>query len=723
MLKGRVAMLYYAHKTENRFQTVKEHLEATAKLASDNAREEFKSLAYECGLLHDIGKYTYSFQKRLDGSNIKFEHSICGAKFIEENFKKDFFAPLMEACIAGHHSGLPDCVIATADSKHDDAALSLRLKRECEDFSSFKNDIKAERPDTEKLIEILKTAKSRTDFCEIYAFMTKYIFSCLTDADFIDTESFCNPQAQRGIDGDFKGALEKLNTKLNGFCADNEVRLARKNLLEQAYSRSENMEEINILNMPTGSGKTLCSLKIALEKAIKEGKKRIIYVIPYTSIIEQTANVFGDIFGDSLYILQHHSNFDYDKENDPYLTAEKLKKTCENWDAPFIVTTSVQFFQSLYHFKGSRLRKLHNLSDSIIIFDEIHLIPTKLLQPCLRGVGYITKYLNSKAVFLSATMPDYTSLFKQFLPDNKIYELITDKSDFKKFSNCTYTNMGKTSYESVVMKADEYLSSLIIVNSKKSAQEVYKMLDGKKFHLSTYMTPKHRSEIIAKIRECLKNKEKISVVSTSLVEAGVDFDFETVFREIAGLDSILQSGGRCNREGERENGYVYIFDSGCKLEGDLDMRANISKNLLNEYSDITDEICIKDYYGRIFKYSDEDIRKNSIATFIPQEDINPAKLLYRSYAEHFKYIKSDTISIIIDNNETTRSLLERLMIADMSVKRKLQPYSVSLRSEELDEMLKCGLIKKLPCGVLVLSNNDCYDEKIGITKEFHDYFD
>ncbi|MCD7741298.1 MAG: CRISPR-associated helicase Cas3' [Ruminococcus sp.] len=729
-------MKYIAHKIDEKEQTVKDHLEETAELAKNNALEPFKDLAYECGLLHDIGKYTQSFQCRIRGDNKKCEHAICGAQWINDNWSDPFNA-LMEYCIAGHHTGLPDGGKKTDTA--DSPSLSGRMKRISEDFSEFENEITPEIPNTKEIFSYLSKQKNSEDLVEIYAFMTKYVFSCLTDADYLNTERFYNENAKRGMSGDFKKAREKLQEKLKSFKSDTKVNKARNDLLNQAIENSEDLVDINILNMPTGSGKTLCSLKIALDYAVNRNKKRIIYVIPYTSIIEQTADEFRKIFGNAMPILEHHSNFDYDKklgknsdnisgeiDEENELTEEKLRRTCENWDAPFIVTTSVQFFQSLYHYKGSRLRKLHNMADSLIVFDEIHLLPIDLLQPCLRGIGFITKYLNSEAIFLSATMPNYSNLFKAYLPDCKTKELILDKSEFDSFSNCKYINLGKCSLEKVVIKSCDYTSSLIIVNSRKSARDVYKLLDGKKYHLTTYMTPSHRSSVIANIKQALKNNEKITVVSTSLVEAGVDLDFEAVFRELAGLDSILQSGGRCNREGLRDSGDVFIFETEENSPKEIGVRANIVRNMLSEYNDISTQEAVEDYYERLFGFKKKKINSCSIASF-EGKVTRPEQIPFRKFAESFEFIKDDTIAVVIDNCEETHELLKSLEYGSMSAKRSLQRYSVALRTgksngydNEFEIMLKSGLIAPQE-DLFVLTNNDYYKDDIGLVTEPVDY--
>lgn len=626
-----------------------------------------------------------------------------------------------------------------ADSS-DSPTLSGTLKRENEytgesDYSAYATEIEFATLTQEErtpLYNELLSAKDPTELIERYAFFTKYVFSCLTDADFLDTEIFCNKNVERGMSGDFKMALDKLNRELSDMPSNTPLRQARSRIQQQAFDNSVNKSHISILDMPTGSGKTLCSLKLALES----GKKRIIYVIPYTSIIEQTANKFEKMFGDVLHVLQHHSNYSYDgNTEEEKKTAEKLKKTCENWDAPLIITTSVQFFQSIYHYKGSALRKLHNLRDSVIVFDEIHLIPTELLRPCLKAVGYITKYLNSEALFLSATMPDYSKLFDKFLPDVNYNKLVTDRTNFKYFKKCEYKDMGRTTLETIAENASRCKNALIVVNTKKTAAELYYLVQGEKYHLSANMTPAHRSRVIEVVRKKLENGEHITVVSTSLVEAGVDLDFNTVFRQLSGLDSILQAGGRCNREGKDDKGYVYVFDidETYRKGSDLAMRINKTKGLLEKYQDITSYDCIKEYYDGIFDFNQSRIAENSIAKYNEQSNsfdrqglMSPYSIPFRSYAMQFEYISADTISIVIDdpNDQTCHELVETLRNGDMSVRRALQKYSVSVYMNVFKDLYSQGVLNDHGTGIFILENQSYYNNETGLTTEaaMQDYF-
>lgn len=698
-----------------------------------------KPLAKKASYDHDPGKCALKYQWRLDDDNIKFSHAACGAleykKFADKN---DCFAPLMEYCIAGHHTGLMDG--GTDADNSDSPTLNGILKRADEytgdsDYSAYATEIEfatlTQEEITPPLNELLST-KDPTERIERYAFFTKYVFSCLTDADFLDTEIFCNENVERGMSGDFEKALDKLNRELSDMPSDNPLRQARSRIQQQAFDNSVNKSHISILDMPTGSGKTLCSLKLALES----GKKRIIYVIPYTSIIEQTANKFEKMFGDVLPVLQHHSNYSYDGDTEEEKkTAEKLKRTCENWDAPLIITTSVQFFQSLYHYKGSALRKLHNLRDSVIVFDEIHLIPTNLLRPCLKAVGYITKYLNSEALFLSATMPDYSKLFDKFLPDVNYNKLVTDRTNFKYFKKCEYKDMGKTTLETIAENASRCKNALIVVNTKKTAAELYSLVQGEKYHLSANMTPAHRSRVIEVVRKKLKNGEHITVVSTSLVEAGVDLDFNTVFRQLSGLDSILQAGGRCNREGKDAKGYVYVFDidETYRKGSDLAMRINKTKGLLKKYQDITSYDCIKEYYDGIFDFNQSRIAENSIAKYNEQSNsfdrqglMSPYSIPFRSYAMQFEYISADTISIVIDDigDNTCHELVETLRKGDMSVRRALQKYSVSVYMNVFKDLYSQGVLNDHGTGIFILENQSYYNNETGLNTQaaMQDYF-
>lgn len=713
-------MEYIGHTSDDgRKQLLLDHLNGTSKLCRENANEFWADIAEFVGQIHDIGKYTSGFQKRINGAeNIRVEHAICGAKEVAKAPPKSY-VPMIEYCVAGHHSGLPDG--GTKVDGEEDSTLHGRMKRKTGDYSAYENEVKLEYP-KDNLRELFDVSNQR-EIIERYSFFTRYLFSCLTDADFIDTERFVTSNTDRGIDGDFQKAYEKVCEKLNSFKIETKLQESRSIIQEQVYKSVESNANVYTLNMPTGSGKTLCSIRAALKTAIENKKKRIIYVIPYVSIIEQTAKVFEDIFGDVLPVLQHHSNYDFDddkNEDENEITSEKLKRSCENWDAKLIVTTNIQFFESLYHYKGRRLRKLHNLADSVIIFDEIHMLPIDYIQPCLRAIGYVTKYLNSTAILMSATMPNYDKFMERYMSGVKIENAVKDTSLFNVFDKCRYEYIGKCELASLAEKAQEYDNALIIVNKRKTARELYDICSGNKYHLSTYMTPLHRSEIIAKIKEDIKNGINTTVISTSLIEAGVDLDFKAVFREIAGIDNVLQSGGRCNREGKMDMGDVFVFETDggnyqTKKKSDIIIRANITRNLFEEFENISTDKCIKEYYGRLLNYKEKKIEENTI-TAIMGNDLRIDGIPFRTYAESFNFIDNQVIGIVIPCDEN-RGLIKELKDGKLSVKRNLQRYSASVNKDEFKELFQIGIIETLDCGVCILANTDYYKSDVGLTLE------
>ena len=713
-------MEYIGHTSDDgRKQLLSDHLNGTAKLCRENANEFWADIAEFTGRIHDIGKYTAGFQKRINGAeSIRVEHAICGAQEVAKSPPKSY-VPMIEYCVAGHHSGLPDG--GTKADGEEDSTLHGRMKRKTGDYSAYESEIKLEYP-KDNLRELFDVSNPR-EIIERYSFFTRYLFSCLTDADFIDTERFVTPDTDRGIDGDFQKAYEKVCEKLNSFKIETKLQESRSIIQEQVYKSVESNANVYTLNMPTGSGKTLCSIRAALKTAIENKKKRIIYVIPYVSIIEQTAKVFEDIFGDVLPVLQHHSNYDFDddkNEDENEITSEKLKRSCENWDAKLIVTTNIQFFESLYHYKSKRLRKLHNLADSVIIFDEIHMLPIDYIQPCLRAIGYVTKYLNSTAILMSATMPNYDKFMERYTSGVKIENAVKDTSLFNVFDKCRYEYIGKCELVSLAEKAQGYDNALIIVNKRKTARELYDICTGNKYHLSTYMTPLHRSEIIAKIKDDIENGINTTVISTSLIEAGVDLDFKAVFREIAGVDNILQSGGRCNREGKMDMGDVFVFETDCvnyqtKKKSDIIIRANITRNLFEEFGNISTDKCIKEYYGRLLNYKEKKIEENTI-TSIMGNDLRIDGIPFRTYAESFNFIDNQVIGIVIPCDEN-RGLIKELKDGKLSVKRNLQRYSVSVNKDEFKELFQIGIIETLDCGVCILANTDYYKSDVGLTLE------
>ena len=728
---------YIAHINEytDAIQTVQQHSFQTAVLCREYAIPAFKDFLYVVGLLHDIGKYMDEFQKRIRGAQIRVEHSMCGAIAAGDLFP-NVMGLMMQFCIAGHHSGLPD-----AGLPKDAAELGTlygRLGREFSDYSEYKRELEIPSVDFGAWAEFVAGDCRKDQELQIdkFAFLTRYAFSCLVDADSTDTADFCREEERpRALRSDFQVCLDRVNARLSAFVCRTNLQKARSALQAQAFRNADRDAEIYLLNMPTGSGKTLASVKIALERALAEKKKRIIYVIPYNSIIDQTVDVFEGLFGGELEILRHQSTFSYEDTEDQdedYRKAAKL--AVENWDAPFIVTTAVQFFESIYANKRGKLRKLHNMADSILVFDEAHLMPQNYLQPCLQSIAFITRYLDSEAIFLTATMPDFENLIHKYaLPDSKIFNLIQDTSLFGEFQKCRYEYIGEVEADALLEKSSQSPSSLVIVNSKKAARQLFRECStGKKYHLSTYMTPYDRKRILQEIREELNRLEKdyptyedvpkerrITIIATSLIEAGVDLDVYTVFRERSGLDSILQAGGRCNREGRRAIADVFVFDFADHTRRTaIEEKGNLAKGLLGKYEDISKPLCIAEYYDTLYFMKQEEIQKNAMHEICT----NIKRLPFKEYAEKFELIDSKTVSVVVVRDEKSRELAEHLRYTKSVNTRMLQNYVCTIYQKELEDLIKQHAVEDYGTGVYCLTNLDYYDEQIGILFEARDYF-
>ena len=763
-----------AHFRENEngervIQSVDEHCQNVAELASGFAVDPLKDTAYIMGLLHDEGKKRKEFQNYINGNGGKTEHSIYGAKIAKDIFKGGI-AWLMAYGIAGHHGGLPDAGVPGGRQ----GTLAVRLN-ECQDMDCV-GCLKSE--DLNKKVDVASSFNRywKEDMLKLkvphlmidkFAFLTRFCYSCLVDADWIDTERFCHPDVHREtLKSDFDACLSKIDDKLDDLKNNSltDLQKARSAIQNQVYEKVDDIFEIGLMHMPTGSGKTLCSMKFALMRALAHNKKRIIYVIPYNSIIDQTAEIFKSIFGKDIQFLRHQSSFDYDNtkgrngnENDEdYRNTAKL--AIENWDADIIITTAVQFFESMYSNKRKQLRKLHNISDSILIFDEAHLMPLEYLQPCLEAIAFSCRYLSCEALMLTATMPNYENMFKRLtLPDLNIINLVEDKSNFDLFAKCQYQTFNesmKVTSEDLLSDACAQPSSLVVVNTRDLAKSLYQACTTQtKYHLSTYMTARDRQETIKKIRYDLQQLEKdfpegnipeerrLIVFSTSLVEAGVDFDFHTVYRELSGLDSIIQCGGRCNREGKRENAKVFVFqilNNAKSASRSLDFKASIAKKYLNQ--DINDSEIFRDYYDEIFNSETNYVEEKamyktgvfslySAQDFIQKKKAGKIKnnIPFRTYAQEFNLIKDCNVDLIIPQDELSHELIEKLKYKHSPITsiRKLQPYVCSIYPYQFDDLYEQGVLSnygdKFGDNIWVLKNMDYYDADTGIQFEGKDY--
>jgi len=716
--------MFIAHKriSDGAEQSVKEHLENTAKLAKEFAYPfNGDDYAYVAALLHDIGKYSKEFQKRIIDDGNKCDHSTAGAR---EAAKINKFGRIISYCIAGHHSGLPNY-----GSKTDvgiEGTLNARLNKSPKDFPAydqFFNEINQKELVQIDVPKIKHFNKNNIGF--ILSFYIRFIYSCLVDADFLDTEAFMsNNSVDRSSNYDFTAYRNKLNTKLNSFSCDGLINEYRKKILDNCLEKAKLNKNIFNLTVPTGGGKTLSSLAFAIDHLIKNSMSRIIYVIPYTSIIEQTAREFKDIFGDE-NVLEHHSNFDFDDDEDKL--KNKLKLSAENWDMPFIVTTNVQFFESLFAHKPSRCRKLHNIANSVIIFDEVQMLPINYLKPCIEAIKLLVQNFNSTVVMCSATQPPFQKFFKELKPID-ICENHT--ALFEVFKRTEIIPHDLIESNVLAQEINNREQVLCIVNTRKHALKIFSMLDKEgSFHLSTLMCPVHRKEVIKTIKQRLKDKLPCRVCSTRLIEAGVDVDFPTVFRAMAGLDSIIQSAGRCNREGKLKvdeklvKGKVHIFvpeNEFVKCQPEAFKRPiSVTESIIRNFEDISSPQAIEVYFHQLYELTGEGLDTKKIIERLERDPFD-FNFCFEDIAHDFKLIDDCSIPVIIPYDEIACNLIEKLRYSEFKsgILRSLQPYTVNIYENEFNGLLGMGAFEFISSGNI--TNKEGAILKKDLFKEFYD---
>ncbi len=700
--------MFIAHCSNTRDvnQSVIDHLTGTALKAAEFAGYfGAGDLAYFCGMLHDIGKYSDKFQRRIMGSTEKVDHSTAGAleAFALKNVPAAF-------CIAGHHSGLPDGGNRKSASPDDPTffgKMSRKIGVDIEDYSAFKTEV--------EINEVKIPPAFLTDSQSAF-FFTRMLYSCLVDADFLDTEEFMSGST---VDRTVGESIEVLADKLNDYTASwmnpkTELNKKRCDILNAVTKESSCERGLFTLTVPTGGGKTVASMAFALNHALKNGIRRVIYVIPYTSIIEQTQVIFEDIFGKD-NVVAHYSNVDYktdengEKEDKRYLAAE-------NWDAPIILTTTVQFFESLYANRPSRCRKLHNIANSIVIFDEAQMLPIPYLMPCVSAISQLIERYGCSAVLCTATQPSLNRLFEKACPTYKARELCPDVMGmYKFFRRVTYKNAGKLTDEQLASCLSDKEQVLCIVNNRKQAQNIFSMLDKDgSFHLSTTMFPLHRRHILDEIRKRLHNGESCRVVSTSLIEAGVDVDFPVVYRAYAGLDSMIQAGGRCNREGKRssDKSIVNLFESECKAPEIIRQNIAAAEHVMRNFDDISSPETVAAYFEFLY-YTLKD--NSSLDAKAILSEIDNGAMPFVSVAERFKVIESADFTVYIPL-EGGAELVEKLKSFGISrsLMRKLGQYAVGVYPKHFNELVDTGAAERLTPNTAVLRDLSLYDVNTGL---------
>jgi len=728
---------FVAHKTEDgRLQSVDQHLKGTARLAARFASLfDGELLAEQMGLGHDIGKYSEGFQKRILQAGPKVDHSTAGGIEICK-VNPNPLGRIMAYGMLGHHGGLPDG--GSRVDTPDDSTFMGRMKKNpgehiCE-YASFADDIQLKEL---SLMPAMLKKKLPDGFT--ISFLIRMLFSCLVDADYLDTEAFMSDDTitRGGYDSpeDLLGALEDYIKPW--WDPQTEINKKRCDILRNCIEKASGSRGIYTLTVPTGGGKTVASLAFALHHAVGQEKpmQRVIYVIPYTSIIEQTTEVFERILGKE-NVVAHHANVSYDSEHSNNQGDEETNDSLngrkrlmvENWDAPVIVTTNVQFFESLFANKPGKCRKLHNIANSVIIFDEAQMLPLKYLKPCMRAITELVENYDCTAVLCTATQP----ALEKFIPDDQKSKEICEntKELYQFFGRTTIKQLGKQPDDQLVYRLNECHQVLCIVNSRKQAQHLYEEMDDKKnvFHLSTYMTPAHRRYILEAVRQRLQSGEPCRLIATSLIEAGVDVDFPCVYRAKAGLDSIIQAAGRGNREGRRkaEESFVYIFDTEKKYTDYYPAFINTGRTIVKEveeyHPDIASPEAIKSYFDRLHKIADTELDDKGILSML-EKGRRSFSFPFKGIASEFKLIEQNTKMLIIPFavrgsvwENKPEEITAKLRAGEISraLIREAGIYAVNVYDRQYNELLRSGQIEAVDEEMAILLDENIYHEKTGL---------
>ncbi|HHY72194.1 MAG TPA: CRISPR-associated helicase Cas3' [Bacillus bacterium] len=800
-------MNFIAHirENDNQIQTVKQHLLEVRDLAELYGEKlEVKHLAGLAGMLHDLGKYSNEFKEYiLEAVNNpeappkrgSVDHSTAGGKLLYDLFHtenieryKGIVAEIVGNAIISHHSYLQDFLTPNLESNYLSRVRDKELPRfERTKQYFFENVINegdfydyVEKAAVEVERFLVKESSEHNE--KQLMFLTKFIFSALIDADRTNTRLFEeNKTNETEKPTDYKKLFEtyyqRLMTKMNSYKAhpkaNTPINLLRTKMSNQCEEFAESPSGIYTLSIPTGGGKTLASLRYALKHAIKYNKKRIIYVVPYTTIIEQNAEEVRKILLDEGNILEHHSNviedtnIDDESHSGRMSVQQKLKLAKDNWDSPIIFTTMVQFL-NVFYAKGSRnIRRLHNLCESIIIFDEVQKVPISSVSLFNQALNFLKLYGHSSMVLCTATQPAL-EFVEHKLEINTDAEMINDLDNvieaFKrveiidKATDETFNNEKLCDF--VETKLEDVQNVLIILNTKSVVKDLYNQLKEREirfplYHLSTSMCAAHRNNILEEIRQHLKDGNKLIVISTQLIEAGVDVSFDCVIRSLAGLDSIAQAAGRCNRHGEKNIRNVYVIDhveENLNHLKEIKVGKQVSRKILIDLKhdkmshggDILSTKAMERYFQEY--YTDF---KGNLNYFIPQLKKEMIELLtatkckysyyqaylhnernhlplfivnsYKTAAEHFHVIDNNTTSIIApygEGKEIIAELNSNKSIEDLTrLLRKAQQYTVSVYEFDKKQLDKNNALVPYLDGKVLALKEGAYNQEFGLDIE------
>ena len=738
----------FAHSLEgqppSQWETLEDHLEAVAVRAREFAAA-FGAGPWGdvLGRWHDLGKLSQAFQDRIAASDPdaseeatagRVDHSTYGARHAAGALDK-LAGKIVAFCIAGHHGSLPD---ATSD---DEATRRSTLEYRLDERSYSIPGVSL--PDTfpaaPKLTFPLPPIKRSQDVGFAVAFFTRMIFSALIDADRTATQAFCNRE-QASLRNQAKPTLDQLRTAIDAFLANIQSRATltpvnqvRARVLAECLDRAKLPPGVFSLNVPTGGGKTLASLAFALHHARHHrdsGLRRVVVAIPFTSIIEQTADVYRGALGEfaALGLVEHHSNINPSRET------RENKLAAENWDAPLIVTTNVQLFETLFASKATPCRKLHRLARSIIILDEAQTLPVNLLSPTLAALRELVERYGCTVVLCTATQPALERREVEFeIGLENVRPIITDAASLHaELKRVKIERAGTLTDDALASQLANERAVLCVVNTRPHAARIYDLLVSKRgspkgcYHLSTFMCPQHRRDTLAEIRQRLIDKKACRLVSTQLIEAGVDVDFPVVYRAPAGFDSIAQAAGRCNREGKLADatgqpmlGRVVLFDTETPPpSGMLRQCAEKARELFGEHPDPLMPSAVEAYFRLVYWSRKHALDKPGVLKFFgdPRVAALPP-FMFRRAADAYKLIDQEQAQIVVPYGKTGRKLRDALLksgTVDFQFYRDAQQYVVCVQESGKLKLLEARVLIQHECGLCMLANDEAYKKTIGL---------
>jgi len=682
-------------------QSLYDHARNVAEMAASFASAFNSEVpARWLGWWHDAGKADAGIQAYLQGEGESRDHSSVGMLAAFDEME------LLAHNVAGHHGGLAN--------QSGEYSLKDRIQRKRED-SRIQRVLEKVRPlvephapalDRDHLPGFLQTASGETSTLRRYEFWLRMLHSTLVDADCLDTERHFNPQrfGARGAEVSLEKLWERFEqnqTALMAGADSSTVNRWRRRIYEAAIEAAERPPGFFSMTVPTGGGKTRSAMGFGLQHAITHDKDRVIVVLPYTSIIEQNADVYREIFGDHV-VLEHHSAVRSGAEPGDEALPERWRRlAAQNWDAPVVVTTTVQMLESLFSNHNGRLRKLHRLAKSVVVLDEVQTFPPRLLKTTLDGLNELEVHYGTSVLLCTATQPALTE--RPGIPEGigEVTEVVPDPPKlYEDLKRVEYDVQADEPWSWAEVAADlrAHRQAMVILNTKDDAAAVLDEMpdDPSVLHLSTRLCGAHRRRVLKEVRRRLREDEPIRLVATQVVEAGVDLSFPRVLRALGPLDSIVQAAGRCNREGERDTGEVTVFEpaDGSTPPGAYRTGRDITRRLLQSSTDFNlhDPSAPRRYFRELYDSRELD-----------PDDIQGlrAELQFEQVAQEYRLIEDDTTPVVVNYGDAWSILDDVIKTAEhvgfvhREDWRRLQPYTVSLYEHALDEAVQKGYSHQL----------------------------